>query len=124
MNQVFCHTALALWISLALIGSAAAATPAKSEITFSRDILPILSDNCFHCHGPDEKERKAKLRLDLHDGALGKGKSGEIAIIPGDASKSEVIRRITSPDEDEVMPPPKSNRKLAPQQIELLRRWV
>ncbi|HEY6167307.1 MAG TPA: PSD1 and planctomycete cytochrome C domain-containing protein [Verrucomicrobiae bacterium] len=96
----------------------------KSEINFSRDILPILSDNCFHCHGPDEKERKSRLRLDTKEGALSKGKSGEIAIVPGRSAQSEVIRRITTKDEDDVMPPPKSNRKLTPQQIELLRRWV
>jgi len=100
-----------------------AAAP-RSDVNFSRDILPILSDNCFHCHGPDEKERKSKLRLDTKEGAFGKGKSGEVTIVPGKSKESELIRRITSKDEDDVMPPPKSNRKLAPQQIELLKRWV
>jgi mono/diheme cytochrome c family protein len=97
---------------------------AAEAVSFSRDILPILSDNCFACHGPDEQARKSGLRLDTHDGALGKGKSGELAIVPRDSARSEVIRRLLTTDVDDVMPPPKSNRHLTPAQVELVRRWI
>ena len=93
-------------------------------IHFSRDILPILSDNCFVCHGPDVQGRKASLRLDTHAGALGKGRSGEVAIQPGDSANSEVMRRLTTLDPHDVMPPPDSNRQLTPEQIQLIRRWI
>lgn len=99
-------------------------TVAADSTSFSRDILPILSDNCFACHGPDEKARKAGLRLDTREGALGKGKSGELAIVPKDSGRSEIIRRLVARDPDDVMPPPKSNRKLSAEQVEVMRRWI
>ncbi len=102
----------------------ASAADESGMVSFSREILPLLSDTCFACHGPDEGSRKAGLRLDTRDGALGKGKSGDTAITPGDVARSEVIRRIFSTDEDEVMPPPKALRQLMPAQRDLLRRWV
>ena len=114
---------LALLMAGVALGRAASA-PASRPVSFARDILPILSDNCLHCHGLDEHERKGKLRLDTHEGALAKGKSGEIAIVPGNSAASEVFRRITTQDEDELMPPPKSNRKLTPAQVALLKRWI
>ncbi|MBI5773523.1 MAG: PSD1 domain-containing protein [Verrucomicrobia bacterium] len=119
MQRIF-WIALALGAALAPPLSAASAVT-KGEINFSRDILPILSDNCFHCHGPDEKAREAKLRLDTQEGAL---RTKDPVIVPGNSAKSELVRRITTKDEDDVMPPPKSNRKITPQQIELLKRWV
>src|SRR5881397_904994 len=97
---------------------------ATSTVEFNRDIRSILSDNCFACHGPDENKRKAKLRLDRREEAFKGGKSGELAIIPGDPAKSEIVHRITSKDEDEKMPPPKSGKKLTAQQIDLLTRWI
>jgi hypothetical protein len=84
-------------------------------------VLPILSDNCFLCHGPDPGTRKADLRLDTQDGAL---RIDDAVIVPGKSDESEVIARITSDDPSEIMPPPKSNRKLTPAQVETLRRWV
>ena len=96
-----------------------AAEPAR--INFSRDILPILSDTCFTCHGPDQNQRKADLRLDTKDGAL---RTENPVIIPGKSGDSELILRITSSDPAEVMPPQKSNRKLTAGQIELLKRWI
>src|SRR6266705_3721139 len=95
----------------------------KGSVDFSRDILPILSDNCFQCHGPDEKARKGKLRLDTKEGAF-RLKDGKTVIVPGKSAESELVRRVTSSDPEEVMPPPKSNRKLTATQIGLLRRWV
>jgi len=97
---------------------------AGAQIEFNRDIRPILSDNCFACHGPDENKRKAKLRLDRKEGAFSPAKSGELPIVAGDLAKSELIKRVSSTDEDEKMPPPKSGKKLTPQQIDLLKKWV
>jgi hypothetical protein len=112
--------AVAALLLCAVAGSLRGAEP----IRFSREILPLLSDNCFGCHGPDEQGRKGGLRLDTHDGALGQGKSGAPAIVPKDSARSEVIRRLLTADADDVMPPPKSNRKLTPAQVDLLRRWI
>jgi hypothetical protein len=108
-------------------GAAWAAGKAKamgSAIDFNRDIRPILSDNCFACHGPDENKRKAKLRLDVKDDAFKPTKSGNFAIVPGDVSKSKLVERVTTKDPDEIMPPPKSGKKLTAQQIDMLTRWI
>ena len=77
---------------------------AASSIDFNRDIRAILSDNCFTCHGPDEKERKAKMRLDDPKEALKPAKSGDHAIVPGDAKNSQLIARITTKDSDDGPP--------------------
>ena len=98
-------------------------SPAKGEADFSRDVLPILSDNCFKCHGPDEKARKAKLRLDTKDGAF-RVKDGKTVIVPGKSAESELFKRIITSDPDDLMPPPESNHKLTAKQIELVRRWI
>ena len=91
---------------------------------FSRDILPILSDNCFHCHGPDPKEgRKGDLRLDVETEAK-KVRDGHAAIAAGKAEESEVILRLLSSDRDEKMPPPKTGRALKEEQVALLKRWI
>ncbi|MCB9873763.1 MAG: DUF1553 domain-containing protein [Planctomycetaceae bacterium] len=87
-------------------------------VRFDRDIRPILSDKCFHCHGPDEEHREADLRLDLE------GPAKESAIVPGKADESEVVRRIVSHDADEVMPPPAAKKPLKPAEIDLIKRWV
>ncbi len=94
------------------------------RIDFARQIRPILSDNCFRCHGPDDKERKAKLRLDLKEKAFGELRSGGHAIVPGNSKKSELIARITAAKEGERMPPVKSTKKLTPEQVELIRQWI
>ena len=87
-------------------------------LDFNRDIRPILSDNCFYCHGPDEQHREADLRLDQENAA----KAG--AIQPGDAAKSELFLRLTSSDPDQKMPPPDSGKELTPDQIEKIRIWI
>lgn len=92
---------------------------AQSSIDFNRDIRPILSENCFYCHGQDSNKRLADLRLDERDAAIAAG-----AIVPGDASASSMIQRIHSENPDEQMPPPKSNRRLSPEQKTLLQRWI
>src|SRR5207244_76442 len=93
-------------------------------VDFQREIRPILADNCFKCHGPDEAQRKAKLRLDTKQGAFATLDDGSAAFVAKQPGKSEAIRRITSTDVEQHMPPADSGKKLTPRQIELLRRWV
>jgi hypothetical protein len=97
--------------------------PADGPVDFRRDVLPILSDACFRCHGPDEGTRKAKLRLDTKDG-LYRTLHGLTVVAPGSAAESELVLRIKSHDEEEVMPPRDSMRQLKPAEISLLERWV
>src|SRR3974390_2471659 len=102
--------------------ASAASTPRpdsrNAKLEFDRDVRPILAENCYACHGPDEGKRKAKLRRYRKDDALKPLKDGDFAIVPGDPSKSKMIERISSPDPDEVMPPVKTGKKLTAQQIE------
>jgi mono/diheme cytochrome c family protein len=111
----------AICASFSFAHSAAAAGPAK--LSFNRDIRPILSENCFACHGFDAKKREADLRLDTAEGAFAPREAGP-AIKPGDPEGSEVWRRIISDDPDVVMPPPASHKSLKPEQKEILRRWI
>ena len=107
------------------VSSGRAAEPSLlARIEFNRDVRPILSDNCFHCHGPDENARQADLRLDIREKALQATGSGEKAIVPGKPDESELVRRIFSEDDNEVMPPPDAHKSLAPRQKEVLERWV
>lgn len=115
--------ALTLIAASSLVATSPAASP-PAKLDFNRDIRPILSDNCYACHGPDAEKRKAGLRLDLKDGALAPLKSGEIAIVPGDLAKSGLIARITTKDEDDLMPPAKSGKQLTANQVDLLKRWI
>jgi len=96
----------------------AQSTNNTTTVDFREQIQPILAQNCFACHGPDEHQRQAGLRLDLEEGAK------ESAIIPGKASDSELVRRIFSDDESEMMPPADSNRSLTGAQKELLKKWI
>src|ERR1044071_2806511 len=91
---------LLLFIALIADGSPRAAT-----ILYNRDIRPILSENCYQCHGPDKNHRKAGLRLDVKEEAFKILESGEHAIVTGDPDKSAVIHRIVTTDEDDHMPP-------------------
>src|ERR1041384_5994054 len=124
------HATIAAWLALPLVNFAAPELAAKNEsaplpakIDFSRDILPVISSKCFHCHGPDEKHREAKLRLDVRDEAV-KERKGSFAIKPGDLKNSELITRITTRDEDDLMPPPKEKKPLTPREIELFKKWI
>jgi cytochrome c553 len=112
-----------LFASLAALAFTAALSAAEprgsAKIEFNRDVRPILSENCFYCHGNDANHRKAKLRLDVREEALKKE-----AFVPGEPDKSELVARLISTDPDEVMPPPDSHKKLTAQQKEILRRWV
>ena len=105
--------------------AAAIDTPAPAPLSFNRDIRPILSDNCFGCHGPDNANRQAGLRLDVHDQAIAELDSGTRAIVPEDVEASELVARIVSDDPDLVMPPPEAKiGRLSPEQVATLRRWI
>jgi mono/diheme cytochrome c family protein len=111
-------------LAAAVICLKAAAGAADTPVDFNRDIRPILSDNCFACHGPDENTRKAGFRLDLKEEAFQALDDGRHAIVPGDAANSELARRITTDDPDDRMPPTQSTKQLSVEQIGLLRRWI
>ena len=97
------------------------------EVSFNRDIRPILSNKCFSCHGPDKHDRKAELRLDISEGSDGayREKDGIFALKPGSLDDSELWHRIISEDSEEVMPPPEANKKLLTvQEKELIKEWI
>lgn len=111
----------ALLTTLALAG---AAEPLPERVRFNEHVRPILSGQCFACHGPDDKHRDADLRLDTREGALA-DLGGYAAVAPGKPDASELIKRILSEDRDEVMPPPKSKKpKLSARDVAILRKWV
>jgi hypothetical protein len=105
------------------VAAVSAATKA-SDISYNRDIRPILAENCFTCHGPDSAARKASLRLDSFEAATAPRKDSKPAIVAGKADESEAIRRIFTSDADDQMPPPKSKKVLKSEEKELLKRWV
>jgi hypothetical protein len=117
MIRRFCTGIGTLWLSVFCWGAA------DEPISYDRQIRPILSNACFKCHGPDDAARKAKLRLDRREDALAT-REGAAIIIPGDADKSELIRRITSADPEERMPPLKSDKTLSEAEIALIKDWV
>src|SRR5688572_24115359 len=106
---------------LALLSASwvAAARAADRPLEYNRDVRPILIDACISCHGPDSASRQAELRLDRRDDAVDMA-----AIVPGDPDSSEMIRRILSEDESEVMPPPETKKQLTAAQKETLVRWI
>jgi hypothetical protein len=108
---------------LCVLCASAVNLSADTKLNFSRDIHPILTENCFTCHGPDEKARKAKLRLDIPEGAF-KKHDDKAAIVPSHTEQSELVRRILTTDPDDHMPPPDSGKKLTPRQIDLLQQWI
>ena len=111
--------ALTLSVASASLSLIAIRTAEASEtIEFNRDIRPILSDNCFYCHGPDKNHREADLRLDIREEAVAK------AITPSKPMESKLIERILSQDSSEVMPPPESHKKLTDKQKETLQKWI
>ena len=97
---------------------------AADRIEFNRSVLPILSNHCYPCHGPDSKKRKAKLRLDQRESAIKKRRGGERAVSPGNVAASELVFRITAEDEDDRMPPVDGGKPLTAEQIEILKAWV
>ena len=115
---------LVMFLSLAIERTTLAAPQEiKTEISFNRDIRPILSENCFSCHGMDPEHREADLRLDLPEAAYA-GTDGEAAIVPGKPRDSLLWQRILAESPDEIMPPPDSHKKLTKDQKETLRKWI
>ncbi|RUL88668.1 PSD1 and planctomycete cytochrome C domain-containing protein [Tautonia sociabilis] len=118
------------WVvaTVVAIATAAATAPVEADdegaIDFGRDVRPILSDACFTCHGPDEANRKAGLRLDLPAGLFEPSPSGGVAVVPGSPEESELYWRITSEDDLDRMPPPDSGKELSPEQIATLTAWI
>lgn len=104
--------------SLCFIILAMSCVTHAEEIVYNRDIRPILSDRCFYCHGPDEEDRQADLRLDTAEGAT------EYAIVPGNAADSELMSRILSKDPELLMPPIDSGKELKPDEIQLIQKWI
>jgi hypothetical protein len=115
MRRIVCW----LWLMLVSVTAVSAAEPLR----FNRDIRPILSENCFHCHGQDPQTREAGLRLDERAGALA-DLGGHAAVVPGDPAASELVRRMRSHDDDERMPPPASKKSIPEEQIALVERWI
>lgn len=111
------------WIAcgFALLGGAVLA---EEKVDFRRDVLPILSNHCYTCHGPDSATREAGLRLDQRDSAIGEADSGEHAIAPGAPTSSELVRRVSAADADLRMPPEGSGKALNAKQIATLTQWI
>ena len=105
-----------------LAAALAAAAASAQEVSFSRDVQPLLSDRCLQCHGPDAKAREADLRLDRREDLFGE-RDGYAILRPGDPDRSELIRRVTATD-DEQMPPRHANLALSEAEVATLRRWV
>ena len=112
-----------LYLVVLAFGSFASSAGAAEPVSFGRDVLPVLSANCFACHGPDDRERQAELRLDLEVEAK-KTRHDETPIAPGQPDKSLIIARMTSTDPDMVMPPPASRKRVTSEQFEAIRRWI
>ncbi|MGC4002313.1 MAG: PSD1 and planctomycete cytochrome C domain-containing protein [Pirellulales bacterium] len=115
--RAFCVT-----FAFCVVPTSDAAEPAR--LSFNKDIRPILSENCFQCHGPDEATREAGMRLDQRDAALKPTDSGVTPIVPGNPDKSDVLLRATSKDPNLMMPPASTHKKLNAAQIAKLRRWI
>ena len=101
-----------------------AAEQPRTPVSFQQQVRPLLSNTCFRCHGPDEHERQAGLRLDQRESAVSKLESGKTAISPGKLDASEIVRRINSTDPTEVMPPPSLNKPLSDADKKLLTKWI
>jgi len=93
------------------------------KVDFNAEVRPVLSNNCFFCHGPDAHERKADLRLDTEEGAT-RDLGGYAALVPGSLEKSEMWARIISPDSDDVMPPPEAHKVMTPKEREIIKQWI
>jgi len=117
-RRLLAVAALALWAWTVSLSTPFAADSLR-QIDFNRDIRPILSENCFYCHGQDGQKREADLRLDDRAAAIDAG-----AIVPGDPGASTILERIHSTDPDVVMPPPNSNRRLSDEQKKIIDRWI
>ena len=115
---------LSRWVVGATLLFSVSPAMCTAEISFNRDVRPILSENCYSCHGPDAAQREANLRLDQSQSTQQISSNGTRAVVPGDPAASELIVRITTRDDDRRMPPPDTHKHLSAQQVELLRDWI
>ena len=113
----------ALFATLLAPAAFAADTPIPATIEFNRDVRPILADTCFRCHGFDKNTREAELRLDTREAAIAKIDNIH-PIVPGKPEESEAWKRITTKDEDDIMPPKKANRQLSDREKAVIRKWI
>ncbi|NBR85793.1 MAG: DUF1553 domain-containing protein [Proteobacteria bacterium] len=110
--------------AVVLLAPLAAPAASAGKLQYNRDIKPLLSDNCFACHGPDANTRKAKLRLDTKEGFFGQTKSEGPLLVPGQPEKSALFKRLVTKDQGDLMPPPESHKVLKPEQIARIRQWI
>src|SRR5438067_13369003 len=110
-------------VSASLLACGLLSWSASAQVSFNRDIRPIMSDTCFRCHGPDKSARLMDLRLDIRDEALKPLVDGKIPIVPGKPEQSEIIRRIFASDQSEIMPPEYAHKALTQAQKETIRQW-
>ena len=113
------HSACTAWVCFLSACFLSAAAVSAAPVSFNREIRPILSDNCFFCHGPDAGHRQADLRLDVRADAVAAG-----AIVPGKPAESTLMSRVNATDAGELMPPPESHKKLNAKQKDLLSQWI
>jgi mono/diheme cytochrome c family protein len=118
-------SALLASLLFAIVSAAGASAP-KAKVGYNELVQPILAENCFNCHGPDSASRKGKLRLDRFEFATKARGDGDLppAIVPGDPARSPLIERIKSRDAEEMMPPPETHKRLRPDEVALLERWI
>ena len=107
-----------LWTLLVLPICFPLAAQTAKRVSFAQDVAPILSENCFSCHGPDEKERKAKFRLDTKEGAFAPLRDGDRAIVPGKPAQSVLLERIMAEEPSHRMPPPKTNKRVPSRNVQ------
>ncbi len=101
-----------------------AARAAEERVVFNRDVRPILGEYCFHCHGPDPGSRKEGIRFDREEGFFAKREDAGPTVVKGHPEKSPLFERITATDPDDIMPPPKEHKKLKPEEIAVLKKWI
>ena len=122
----FPKTTMVRALNVLILLSIVSIASSDDRVDFNFDIKPILSDRCYVCHGPDQSNREADLRLDLKDSAFAESQSGNVdqVLAKGNAQASELFLRISSDDPDLVMPPPDSNLALSPDEVQLIKRWI
>ena len=123
-KSILCIIFISSLIAVAGCGRQENTVELPEIVDYNQHIRPILSANCYVCHGPDISSREAGLRLDLRDSAIVALESDEIAVTPGDSKSSELIRRVASDDPEERMPPPEMKKVLSPREVALLARWI
>jgi hypothetical protein len=124
-----CRPIAAVLAAACLSGLGVKVVAAAESVDFNRDVRRILSENCFRCHGPDTKEKgkaggRKPFRLDLRESATADLGDGRRAVDPGHPERSELVRRVTSPDADEKMPPPETGKKLTTREVATLKNWI